>query len=155
MESLLHHRSCTCKKQLGAKVGLDYLFCFQCGVLLVLTILFVPETAYVRPSTDVPPTESVVHPSDRKTDSGSVSPADKASIEQHDHVFESANEKEAAMTNEKAKTTFQLMKLWNNERYTDESFFKIAARPFTLLLSPVVMWGCLVYGTTNGWRTFL
>lgn len=40
-------------------------------------------------------------------------------------------------------------------RFTDESFFKISLRPFTLLCSPVVAWGTLVNGTTDSWSESL
>ena len=62
---------------------------------------------------------------------------------------------EARGSNEKPLSTVQLMKLWSSSRFTHEPFFRIAARPFTLLCSPVIMWGVLVYGTTNGWLVAL
>ncbi|KAI5117939.1 hypothetical protein M0805_002052 [Coniferiporia weirii] len=121
-----------------------------CGVLFIMTIFFVPETAYVRPEigtiskSDQPPSDST------PSSSAKALPNEKDSTE-----LEKVDADERASVEEKPKTFFQLMRPWSPHRFSDESFIRIALRPFTLLLSPVVAWGVLVYGTTSAWLVAL
>jgi hypothetical protein len=40
-------------------------------------------------------------------------------------------------------------------RKTDESFWKLALRPFPLFLQPAFLWACLIQGTLIGWTVFI
>ncbi|KDQ52945.1 hypothetical protein JAAARDRAFT_61535 [Jaapia argillacea MUCL 33604] len=123
-----------------------------CAVLFVLTILFVPETAYNRPQIDtlahetpIPPSPQQLHPSNSPTDEKR---SEKASYDAQ--VIESGLPAKNA-TDEKPLTTWQLMRPYAGHTFSDESFWRLSLRPFTLLCSPIVAWGALVYGTTSGW----
>ena len=124
---------------------------------MVLTILFVPETAYVRlnPNALVPVDGNHLKGSSQESqhnvqkDSSSEKATDTK--ETVSETYDELNQGEKCSGTEKPKTFLQLMKPWPTCRFSDERFFKIALRPFTLVFSPVVAWGTLVYGTTNAW----
>ncbi|KAL0258305.1 hypothetical protein SLS55_007480 [Diplodia seriata] len=42
-----------------------------------------------------------------------------------------------------------------NGRKTDESFWKLALRPFPLFLQPGILWSCLIQGTLIGWTVMI
>ncbi|KAH7922411.1 MFS general substrate transporter [Leucogyrophana mollusca] len=122
-----------------------------CAVLLVLTILFVPETAYRRStvvnahieSSDQSTSSIPGKSTSAVTESSDVEKISKVSID----VLPSDTEK---------RDSYRKSLLpYAGYRYTEESFWRICLRPFTLLCSPVVAWGTLIYGTTAGWLVAL
>ncbi|KAL5485631.1 hypothetical protein ACEPAI_6672 [Sanghuangporus weigelae] len=125
----------------------------MCGVLLVLTIFFVPETAYVREKFEVLPVEDFKEKSDSAA--SKRTPSGDGGVEDKEIVSYSDVEARSNKSLEPPKTFLQLLKPWNNQRYSDENLFKAALRPFSLVLSPVVAWGVLVYGTTQAWLVAL
>ncbi|KAL5526994.1 hypothetical protein ACEPAF_8723 [Sanghuangporus sanghuang] len=129
----------------------------MCGVLLVLTIFFVPETAYVREKSEVLPVEERTVDSKEKSDlaSGKKTSSGGCGVEDKRTVSYSDVEPRSDKSLEPPKTFLQLLEPWNNQRYSDEIFSNAALRPFSLVLSPVVAWGTLVYGTTNAWLVAL
>ncbi|KAH8109544.1 MFS general substrate transporter [Phellopilus nigrolimitatus] len=133
-----------------------------CGVLLIMTILFVPETAYVRqdvltisglgtkpelgekPELDAKPELSSA--------SRDLSRSKSSSIEE---VVVESKAADIESSKEVPQSFLQLMKPWAGHRFSDQSFLKVGARPLTLAASPVVAWGILVFGTTNAWLVAL
>lgn len=129
----------------------------KCGVLLILTILFVPETAYVRSEVNTinneDDTATVADPNSKPVSpSGSGISDEKVDQRRFEDVESSKSDNKRLI--EKPYSALRLMRPWEGKRFSDENFFKITLRPFTLLLSPVVAWGTLVYGTTSAWREF-
>ncbi|EPQ61258.1 MFS general substrate transporter [Gloeophyllum trabeum ATCC 11539] len=119
-----------------------------CGLLLILTILFVPETAWVRPEVDTLAPPSNPSPAGT-TDTESSSQNEKASDKQVD--VEVGSRTIEIVEQEKPYSYWRYLKLFEGRRYTSEKFWRIATRPFILICSPCVAWGALVYGTTQGW----
>ncbi|TFK48070.1 MFS general substrate transporter [Heliocybe sulcata] len=117
-----------------------------CGLLLILTILFVPETAYIRPEVDVGPKSE--RSADVEADAASSSQNEKASDK---HIEVDIGTQAVALADERPYSYWRLLKPWEGIRYSPESFWRIATRPVILLCSPVVAWGALFYGTTQGW----
>ncbi|EOD47567.1 putative mfs transporter protein [Neofusicoccum parvum UCRNP2] len=53
------------------------------------------------------------------------------------------------------KDSFAKTLLPFNGRKTDESFWKLALRPFPLFLQPGILWSCLIQGTLIGWTVMI
>ncbi|KZT24414.1 MFS general substrate transporter [Neolentinus lepideus HHB14362 ss-1] len=115
-----------------------------CGLLLILTILFVPETAYIRPEIEVNPKPKT----DVETVDATASQNEKASEK---NVEVEMRTQSVTIAEERPYSYWHLMRPWEGIRYTSERFLKITTRPVILLCSPVVAWGALFYGTTQGW----
>ncbi|KIJ57868.1 hypothetical protein HYDPIDRAFT_103703 [Hydnomerulius pinastri MD-312] len=112
-----------------------------CAALFILTIFFVPETAFVR---EAAPAERTDVPSDKE-----------ASLIEND-VEKSSSTGEALTAPSTPKFSYwRSLSPWVGYRFTEENFWKICLRPFTLICSPVVAWGTLVYGTTTAWLVAL
>ncbi|EJD46874.1 MFS general substrate transporter [Auricularia subglabra TFB-10046 SS5] len=124
------------------------------AVLLVLTILFVPETAYVRKEvstlSEETPSSDMVEPvaiENTKEKEGTASNAGSSDIE-----LQQPSPPQSQFT---TKQFLQSLKPWTGERYTETSFLTLAIRPFSLVPSPIVLWGTLIYGTTQCWLVLL
>ncbi|KIJ62925.1 hypothetical protein HYDPIDRAFT_176332 [Hydnomerulius pinastri MD-312] len=113
-----------------------------CAILFVLTIFFVPETAFVR--------EAI--PAERTS---SLSDKEASSIENGVEKSIDATVEILAVPSTAKPSYWRSLSPWVGYRFNDESFWKICLRPFTMLCSPVVAWGTLVYGTTNAWLVAL
>ena len=72
--------------------------------------------------------------------------------------FWSANEANVIPVNaddgypESKESFLRSLSPWSGRRFSNEGLLNVAKRPFTISLSPIVLWGSLVYGTTNAWR---
>lgn len=139
----------------------------QGGVLFIMTIFFVPETAFIR--ADVSTIAEVEAEKFQYVEKHSeLDPSNSSKVAPHSKLNDGPDEKSMDVMQKEGsdterasdvggrKGTFSMLirslAPWSGQRYSDESFWKIGARPFTLALSPVVAWGTLVYGTTNVWR---
>ncbi|KAH8109264.1 MFS general substrate transporter, partial [Phellopilus nigrolimitatus] len=121
------------------------------GVLLIMTILFVPETAYIRQEFNTVSEVKAEPGPELVSASKGLSPSKTSSDEKGFAEIEMTADIESSKKEERPQTFLQLMKPWAGHRFSDQSLSKIAIRPFALVLSPVVAWGALVYGTTNAW----
>lgn len=127
-----------------------------------MTILFVPETAYIRPEIDTLVVGGAVggaiagaegsHDSREASSSKLPDEVDEKPRASNEHV-EHADAEKAIGSAEKPAGFFELMKPIAGHRFTKDKFWKVACRPFTLCCSPLVAWGALVFGTTSAWCT--
>ncbi|KAH7906864.1 major facilitator superfamily domain-containing protein [Hygrophoropsis aurantiaca] len=125
-----------------------------CAILLVLTILFVPETAYRRSTSVSDKTMAINSTSALETATKSSSAPTGSSdvdLEKTSATFAAGYTLEV----EVHESYMRSLLPWAGYKFTDESFWRICLRPFTLLCSPVVAWGTLIYGTTAGWLVAL
>ncbi|KAH8116746.1 MFS general substrate transporter, partial [Phellopilus nigrolimitatus] len=121
------------------------------GILLIMTILFIPETAYVR--------QKAHTISDLGAKSGLGSASNNSSRSTFSSYEDDAVEKKTldveSSRKEVAKTSLELMLPWAGHRFSDLSFLKVVSHVLTLTASPVVAWGTLVMGTTMTWLVAL
>jgi hypothetical protein len=140
----------------------------QSGILLVLTVVFVPETAYNRKdiSTLQVSVESGVMQRRLTSSTKNFEPTDdemapRISDEkkgQQELVKDDSSVQmveEATPSAEQRESFVHSLRLWSGHRFSHEPFLTVAKRSFTISLSPAVLWGALVYGTTNAWRMFI
>ena len=136
----------------------------QSAILLILTILFVPETAYKRKDVSTMQAsqgsfDGTPWPSSTSTkDSvGSEELSAEISREKQDSAGSSKDDsiihivEEEIRSVEPKESFVHSLRPWNGQRFSHEGFLKIAKRPFAISLSPAVLRGALVYGTTNAW----
>ncbi|KAH8116719.1 MFS general substrate transporter [Phellopilus nigrolimitatus] len=121
------------------------------GVLLIMTIFFVPETAYVRQTVHAisdlgvkPGLGSASNNSSRST----FSSDEDVSVEDKTLDIESSRK-------EVANTFLQLIKPWAGHRFSDQSFLKLSSRVLSLGASPVIGWAIIVFGTSSTWLVAL
>ena len=125
-----------------------------------MTFFFVPETAYMRRTPD-----EVLPVEERPTDEASITesrvnpeksnPSSVKALEEKDSTSASLkvrDDNELRPGSGKPHKFWQMLLPWNGQHYSEEKYYRIVLRPFSLLLSPVVAWGTLVYGTTQAWR---
>ncbi|EGN99475.1 hypothetical protein SERLA73DRAFT_168884 [Serpula lacrymans var. lacrymans S7.3] len=122
-----------------------------CGILFILTILFVPETAYVRPVLSREPIPQ--EPSSPDHNKGG-----SLNIDVIDVDVEKSSKLAGSFSDTGTETVYPYLRTllpYSRHRFSEGKFWKIALRPFTLVCSPAVAWGTLVYGTTSGWLVAL
>ncbi|GAB7355123.1 hypothetical protein MBLNU459_g5699t2 [Dothideomycetes sp. NU459] len=118
------------------------------GILMILIVLCVPETSYVRPrviSHLTPATNG--HEEEYKT--GMDEKSGKEHIEAvpiPEHV--TGNGRSA---NSESKHSYWRSLSIFTGRYTDAPTWKIFTRPLIVFWYPPILWGFLVYGTTLTW----
>jgi len=128
------------------------------GALLPLVILFVPETAYNRPSLPLQfaGADHNRHlASDVKGTSGEHSSAEAEKTPETARHEETAPAKlEADETAEPAvepkKTYLQSLRIFSGT-YSTTPFLKIFLRPFVIFWYPAVFWSFMMYGATLTW----
>ncbi|KAH8116697.1 hypothetical protein DFH11DRAFT_1576823, partial [Phellopilus nigrolimitatus] len=123
----------------GVSIVNGYLIENACiGVLLIMTILFVPETAYVR--------QNIHAISDLGAKSGLASASNNSSrstlSSDEEHSVENKTLDVECSRKEVANTFFQLMRPW-------------AGHLHSLAASPVVAWAIIVFGTSSTWLVAL
>ncbi|KAA8905562.1 MFS transporter-like protein [Sphaerosporella brunnea] len=124
-----------------------YFIAIFSGVLFPFVFFFVPETAYRRPvNTDMSSTDNLLIPN--STNSAELEETSKEAPIQSEYST-------TAETKTSERTTFLQSLLPFNGRKTDESFLKLALRPFPLLLHPAILWGMLTQGTLIGWTVMI
>ncbi|EGO25031.1 hypothetical protein SERLADRAFT_438636 [Serpula lacrymans var. lacrymans S7.9] len=124
---------------------------WSCGILFILTILFVPETAYVRPVLSREPIPQ--EPSSPDHNKGG-----SLNIDVIDVDVEKSSKLAGSFSDTGTETVYPYLRTllpYSRHRFSEGKFWKIALRPFTLVCSPAVAWGTLVYGTTSGWLVAL
>ncbi|KAF4630575.1 hypothetical protein G7Y89_g7564 [Cudoniella acicularis] len=114
------------------------------GVFVILVLLFVPETLYIRPSV----TERHQH----------EVPAAASESEKPDAVAEkevspsgSPPPTAAPESTEKKESYLRSLRFMTGKRYTDAPYWKILVRPVVIFWYPAVLWAFLIYGTTLTW----
>ena len=133
-------------------IGWQWTFYFVAiftGAMLPIVIFFVPEVAYRRPEhldTDI----SQLMETHRRTDSVSEPQAPH-----HVHNTASTGASTIEPKEPPTRTTYWRSVLPFNGRKSDESFWKLALRPYPLFLHPGILWACLIQGTLIGWTVFL
>ncbi|KAI1370575.1 MFS general substrate transporter [Hypoxylon crocopeplum] len=115
------------------------------GVLLPLVLLFVPETAYRRPSYEAHLATGGVAVRDAKSETDEKK---AASSEQEENVR--VETVETGAVTERKESFIQSLRLWRGT-YTDTPLWKIAMRPVVVFFYPAVLWGFLLYGITLSW----
>ncbi|OJJ05802.1 hypothetical protein ASPVEDRAFT_153959 [Aspergillus versicolor CBS 583.65] len=101
--------------------------CGLVGVLIIVVILFFPETAYNRAGNPL------------------AERADEV------HKPEATTFKEASLPPIPPKRTYvEGLRFWSGKTYTDESFWRMFIRPFGLILMPPVFWATIVMSVTIG-----
>lgn len=118
-------------------------------------MFFIPETAYIREKFEVLPVEEKAGDVKEKSDSSPEKATPPNEREKESTSFSENADVEHHLNRgaDPPKTFWQLLKPWNNQKYSDDNFFRAALRPFVFCVSPVVAWGTLVYGTTSAWCT--
>jgi MFS family permease len=122
-----------------------------CAACLPLIYFFCPETAYRRDSSlnlDMLATSNTALHDKEQAERERGTSSDK-NLADGDNVIASPP---AELP--KKKTFGQSLALFTG-RKTDESFWKLALRPFPLFLQPAFLWACLVQGTMIGWTVFI
>jgi len=127
------------------------------GVLLPLVFLFIPETAFRRPhylNTDTTSKDNLAYPQD-----------DPSRIESNQSSTELRNTNGAGKRLDVSERDYQegrhqKVSFWRslalfNGRKTDDNVFKLALRPFVLLVHPAILWGMLIQGTLIGWTVMI
>ncbi|KAM7218614.1 serine/threonine kinase 16 [Rhypophila decipiens] len=130
------------------------------GVLMVLVVLFVPETAYRRDGVVVVPVEEgSVEGEDEK---GGLHQGHAGEVHMklaREHDLRHVEGGETAMHTsypvgggevEKKHTYLQSLRVFTG-RYSYAPIWKLFVRPVVLLFYPAVLWGFLIYGTTLTW----
>lgn len=130
-----------------------YLIAIFAGALLPLVVLFVPETAFVRPGDQIS-SDTLFHHlnEDRELpnanhSNGNSNPS--SFEEKEDHPDHSIGR------HPPPKATFLQSLLPFNGRKSDVNFFKLLLRPFPLFFHPAVLWACLIQGTLIGWTVMI
>lgn len=117
---------------------------------MVLIVLFVPETSYVRPRIISHLTPA--HSSEEEHKIGSLTIDEKVGAEHVEavpvpaHVTGNGHKADS----EPKHTYLRTLKVFTG-RYTDAPMWKIFSRPFIMFWYPAVLWGFLIYGTTLTW----
>lgn len=117
---------------------------------MVLIILCVPETSYIRPRVISHLTPAHISEEEHKT--GSLTIDEKTGSEHVEtvpipaHVTGNGRNPES----EPKHTYLQSLRVFTG-RYTDAPTWKIFTRPLIMFWYPPVLWGFLVYGTTLTW----
>ncbi|KAJ0416733.1 major facilitator superfamily domain-containing protein [Aspergillus carlsbadensis] len=98
------------------------------GGLIVIVILFFPETAYQRVGNPLVERSADVQkePSSNNLESASIPPIPKK------------------------ESYIRSLRFWSGEIYTDESFWRMFVRPFGLILIPPIFWATIVMSVTIG-----
>ncbi|TVY84075.1 putative MFS-type transporter [Lachnellula suecica] len=106
------------------------------GIFCFLVILFVPETAYIRP-----PVQSRFPIAAQATDSEKIDIG----------VGQKEVSSSPPATMEEKHRYLQTIRFSTGNRYSDAPFWKILIRPVVIFWYPAVLWAFLVYGTTLTW----
>jgi hypothetical protein len=107
---------------------------------MFLVLLFVPETAYIRP----PVTQRFAGAALRTSDT------EKGGIEKENPAI-STEESVAASGSHEKKISYLKSLRFTSGRYSDAPFWKILLRPMVIFWYPAVLWAFLIYGTTLTW----
>ncbi|KAL8695450.1 MAG: hypothetical protein Q9218_000028 [Villophora microphyllina] len=129
-----------------------YLIAIFAGALLPFVVLFVPETAFVRPR-DQSSSDGSFHRLDEDHELPTINKSNgnsnPSSFEKKDHPHHST------ALRPPLKATFFQSLLPFNGRKSNVNFFKLLLRPFPLFFHPAVLWACLIQGTLIGWTVMI
>jgi len=103
---------------------------------VILVLLFVPETAYIRA-----PVQQRIPVSRHTPDTEKGSTSIPAEEKLHSEVVPSSEEKQSYLSSLK----------FVSGRYSHAPFWKILIRPVVIFWYPAVLWAFLTYGTTLTW----
>jgi len=106
---------------------------------MFLVLLFVPETAYIRP------------PIQERFSIAATQASDIEKKELDVGHQETSPSPTAAATNEKKDPYLRTLRFATGKRYSDAPFLKILIRPVVVFWYPAVLWAFLIYGTTLTW----
>lgn len=149
--------------KITASIGWQWTFYFLAifsAIMLPLIVLFVPETAFVRPeSCDIDSTGTVIGARDHianPTLQMDHVPADKLNSPQvNDHDIEHAPlSPKYNDTTHKTAPLLKSLALFNGRKSSDK-FWTLALRPLPLFAHPGILWACLIQGTMIGWTVLI
>jgi MFS family permease len=134
------------------------------AVCLPLVYFFVPETAFVRPdhlNTDIA-VDSVdkheeyqKHPDHQAASELNGRPASTKRVsEGRDHASTQSATGMFSGAGTPKKTRSETLRIFNG-RVSQDSFWKLALRPFPLFAHPAVFWASLIQGAMVGWTVFM
>lgn len=110
-------------------------------MFVILVVLFVPETAYIRAPIEERYAGVILRTSDveKQREEGDK----EMSTTEHSHL-------ENAVPTEKKDSYLKSLRFISG-RYSDAPFWKILIRPVVIFWYPAVLWAFLIYGTTLTW----
>jgi hypothetical protein len=118
----------------------------------ILTLLFMPETAFHRRGAlDIDTGEHAVVIYKDSTDKGSV---EQVELETTGAEGTTGSPPRSQSVVEEKKTWAREMLPWDGY-YDEASFLRTLARPFLMLLSPVVVWATLLFGSCISWLVLI
>lgn len=121
-----------------------YILAICMGVGLLALIFCVPETAYRRDQ---------IYNIDF---TGGHKPSDVLSAENLHFEKQLQMQTISATTNYAPRHSYtEQLRIFDGQRKTDDSFWKLLLRPFPLYFHPAVVWGCLVQGVIIGWTVMV
>jgi hypothetical protein len=129
-----------------------YLVAIFSSVCLLAVIFFCPETSFRRDAslnTDIIASSGSDHFAKGKDPSDTTEPIPNSG----DRTQPATDGPESIPIRPK-KTYVESLALFDG-RKTDDSFFKLMARPLPLFAQPAFLWACLIQGTMIGWTVFI
>ncbi|KAG9242382.1 MFS transporter-like protein [Calycina marina] len=147
-----------------------YFVSIFCAVCLPLLFFFCPETAYLRSaylntdlvsSDDFRSQENIGGSHELQSNAGaSIS----VSLDGAEYINGHANKKPGTApwhpaaqdtgANIPKQSWAQSLRIFNG-RKSNESYWKLLLRPFSLFAHPAILWACLIQGTMIGWTVFI
>lgn len=133
------------------------------AVCLPLVYFFVPETAFVRPdylNTDLAASSaSKQEPYQKNADQTSyeVDAGTRPSTEPAEGQGHASSESATGIfpgPETPRKSRSEMLRIFNG-RVSNDSFWKLALRPFPLFAHPAVLWASLIQGAMIGWTVFM